>query len=55
MAQNRVHSFSIRDDNTSAIKLVNAIKLISISKGIKFSFIVLAALKLYKEQVLDHE
>ena len=55
MSQNRVHSFSIRDDNVSAVKLVNAIKLISISRGIKFSFIVLAALKMYKEQVLDNE
>lgn len=51
----RVFSFSIQPKDKSAISIVDTIKLLSIKKGIKFSFIVIEALKLYKKEVLDRE
>ncbi len=48
-------SFSVKPSDTGAAKLIEDIKIISIRKGISFSFIVIQALKRYKAEVLDNE
>ena len=50
---NRVHSFSVRPDDKEATKLVEDLKMISISRGVRFNYIVLEALKHYKAQIID--
>ena len=50
---NRVHSFSVRPDDKEATALVEELKMISISKGVRFNYLVLEALKLYKAQIID--
>ncbi len=47
-------SFSVKPSDTEATKLIEDIKLISIRKGISFSFIVIQALKKYKVEELDN-
>ncbi len=49
----RIFNFSVKPSDNSSMKLVNEIKLISIKKGINFSFICIEGLKLYKQHVLD--
>jgi hypothetical protein len=51
----RIFSFSIKQTDTDALKLLHAIKVHSIKRGISFSFIVVAALRQWYEQELNHE
>jgi len=51
--QSRVHSFSVRPDDKESTALIEELKMISISKGVRFNYLVLEALKLYKTQIID--
>ncbi len=49
----RIFSFSIKPKDKEAIDLVEGIKIQSMRDGVKFSFIVVKALAMYKREVLD--
>lgn len=49
----RIFSFSIKPKDKEAIDLVEGIKIQSMRDGVKFSFIVVKALAMYKKEVLD--
>jgi hypothetical protein len=44
---NRIFSFSVKPKDKETIALVESIQLLSIQKGVKFSFMVIEGLKLY--------
>jgi len=48
----RIYSFSVKETDDKAKKLVEEVKLKSAKKGVNFSFVVLESLKLYKEKEL---
>jgi len=52
---NRVYSFSVRHTDQASVKLLQELKVLCCKKGLKFSFIIIEALRLYKEQVLEHD
>ena len=49
----RIFSFSVKQHDNSAIKLIEDIKIYAARNGTKFSFIVIKALREYKEAHID--
>lgn len=47
----QIVTFSIRASDTKACKLVDELKDYSIQKGVKFSYMMIEAMKLYKEKL----
>lgn len=54
MVMRRMFSFSIKPKDVDSIKLVEHIQLLSIKRGIKFSFIIIEGLKLYLQRELEN-
>lgn len=50
--RDRVVSFSVKPSDSTSLRLVRAIRRISIQRGISFSFICIEALKRYYDEVL---